>query len=77
MWHARRCVELADAAAAAGVADDWDLAAALEALARARAVAGDRAGAAAARDRARAALDAIADPEDRELIEQDLNSITI
>ena len=45
MWHARRCVELADAAAAAGVADDWDLAAALEALARARAVAGDRAGA--------------------------------
>ena len=40
--HARRCLELAEAAAAAGVADDWDVPAALEALARAQAVAGDR-----------------------------------
>lgn len=76
VWHARRCVELAEAAGAAGVADDWDLAAALEGLARALAVSGDRAGASAARDRARVALDAIADPEDRQQIEQDLNSIT-
>ena len=77
LWHARRCVALAEAAQAAGVADDWDLAAALEALARAQAVAGDRAAAGATRDRARAALDAIADPEDRQLIEQDLDSITV
>ena len=34
MWHARRCVELAEAAVADGVADDWDLPAALETMAR-------------------------------------------
>ena len=77
VWHAHRCLELAEAAGAAGVADDWDLAAALEALARAQAVAGDTAGARAALARARAALDLIADTEDREQIEQDVNSITI
>jgi DNA-binding transcriptional MerR regulator len=77
MWHARRCLELAEAAVAGGVADDWDVPAALEGLARAQAVAGDLTGAAATRDRARAALDSIADPEDRELIEQDLNAIAI
>jgi DNA-binding transcriptional MerR regulator len=77
LWHARRCLDLAQAATAAGVADDWDLAAALEGLARAQAVAGDSASAAAARDRARAALETIADQEDRELIEQDLSSITV
>lgn len=74
VWHAGRCLELAEAATAAGVADDWDLAAALEGLARAQAVAGDRTGATATHERARAALDAISDPEDRQLIEQDLNS---
>jgi DNA-binding transcriptional MerR regulator len=72
LWHAQRCLELAEAAVAAGVADDWDVPAALEGLARAQAVAGDRAAAEATRDRARAALEGIADPEDRELIEQDL-----
>jgi DNA-binding transcriptional MerR regulator len=77
LWHANRCVALAEAAQAAGVADDWDLAAALEALARAQSVAGDPAASAATRERARAALDAIADPEDRQLIEQDLDSIAI
>jgi DNA-binding transcriptional MerR regulator len=76
LWHARRCVALAEAAQGAGVADDWDLAAALEALARAQAVVGDPAAAAATRERARAALEAIADPEDRQLIEQDLDSIS-
>jgi DNA-binding transcriptional MerR regulator len=77
IWHANRCVQLAEAAAQAGVADDWDRAAALEGLARAQALAGDRAAAAATREEAREALAAIADPEDRELIEQDLNAITI
>jgi DNA-binding transcriptional MerR regulator len=75
VWHARRCVQLAEAATTAGVADDWDLAAALEGLARAQAVSGDRAAAAATVVRARAALEAITDPEDRELIEQDLSSL--
>ena len=74
LWHARRALELAEAAARAGVADDWDVPAALEGLARAQAVAGERAVAAETRDRARAALDGIADPEDRQVIEQDLES---
>lgn len=72
VWHAQRRVQLAEAAVAAGVADDWDVPAALEGLARAQAVAGDRAAAKATRARALAALDGIADPEDRQLIEQDL-----
>ena len=77
VWHGHRCVELAEAAAAAGVADDWDVPAALETLARAQAVAGDAAGARATQARARAALAQITDPEDRELIEQDLASLSI
>lgn len=74
LWHARRCLELAEAAAAAGVADDWDVPAALEGLARAQAVAGDRAVAEVTQARARKALAAITDPEDRQLIEQDLET---
>ena len=74
LWHAHRCLELAEAATAEGVADDWDVPAALEGLARAQAVAGDRAAAEATRARARKALAGIADPEDRQLIEQDLET---
>lgn len=77
VWHARRCLQLAESATAAGVADDWDVPSALEGLARAQAVSGDAAAARATLARARQALDAIADPEDREQIEQDVNSITI
>jgi DNA-binding transcriptional MerR regulator len=77
MWHARRCLDLVEAAVAAGVADDWDMPAALETLARAQAVSGDAAAARETQARSRAALDAIDDPEDRELIEQDLNSLPI
>lgn len=77
LWHARRCLELAEAALTAGVADDWDVPAALEGLARAQAVAGDRAAAITTRARARAALDGIADPEDRQVIEQDLATTPI
>jgi hypothetical protein len=77
LWHARRCLELAEAAVEAGVADDWDVPAALEGLARAQAVAGERTAAEATRARAREALEAIADPEDRRLIEQDLEATPI
>ena len=77
LWHARRCVSLAEAAVAAGVADDWDLPAALECLARAQAVAGDVAAARATQARAREALGGIADAEDRALIEQDLASLSL
>ena len=76
-WHARRCLALAEAAVGAGVADDWDVPAALESLARAHSVAGEMAEAARTRERAREAVASIADPEDRELIEQDLASIPI
>lgn len=77
VWHARRSLALAEAALAASVADDWDVAAALEGLTRAQAVAGEQAEAGRTRERAREAIAAIADPEDRELIEQDLASIPI
>lgn len=74
LWHARRCLAQVEAASAAGEADDWDLAAAYEGLARASAVAGDAAASADWRVRARAALEAIADPEDRAVIEGDLDT---
>lgn len=77
LWHGNRCLELVEAAIEAGVADDWDMPAALEGLARAQAVAGDRAAATETRARARAALDGIADPEDRQIIEQDLESTPV
>lgn len=77
LFHATRCLALAEAAVAAGVADDWDVPAALEGLARAQAMAGDRVGAAETVARARESLAAIADPEDRELIEQDLEAIPL
>lgn len=73
--HARRCLDLLDAGAA-GV-EDWDRAAAAEAMARALAVAGDERGAAEWRGVAVAALDAIADPEDRAVIEQDLGTLPV
>jgi hypothetical protein len=71
--HARRCLALLDATPA-GVAD-WDRAAASEAMARALAVAGDSVGAADWRARTTEALEAIADPEDRTVIEQDLATL--
>ena len=77
LWHAHRCVQLAEQAVAAGVAEDWDVPAALEGLARAHAVAGDRAAAEQTRAQARAALEAVADAEDREQIEQDLASLPL
>jgi uncharacterized protein HemX len=54
---------------------DWIVAAAYEALARASAVAGDVGDARSWLGRARTALAAIADPEDREVIEADLASL--
>jgi hypothetical protein len=77
LWHANRCLALAEAAAAAGVAEDWDMASALEGLARAQALAGDLAAARTTAARATAALEAIADPEDREQIEQDVRSLPL
>ncbi|MDQ1713564.1 MAG: MerR family transcriptional regulator, thiopeptide resistance regulator [Frankiaceae bacterium] len=67
LWHARRAVELAEPAG------DWDLAIAYEAVARARAVAGDAAG---ARDWiARARAVPVADDDDRAVVEKDLRAV--
>lgn len=74
LHHARRCWELTEANPER---DDWDLAAACEAMARAELVAGDRLGAAAWQARARTALAEIADPADRAPIEADLDSLEI
>jgi hypothetical protein len=69
-WHAERCVEHCERAGLG----DWDLAYAYEALARAHALAGS-AEAAAWKAKARAAGDAIADPEDREHFEEDFATL--
>lgn len=71
LWHARRCVEIDEAA---GIAD-WDLAAAYEAMARASIVAGDRASGTLWKARALAALDTIVDADDRELIAHDIAAL--
>jgi len=71
LWHARRCLEINEAA---GVAD-WDIASAYEAMARACLVAGDLAEVAAWKAKAVAALEAIADVDDREVIEGDIATL--
>jgi hypothetical protein len=64
--HARRAVELVHAGGEGY--EDWDLASALEALARAQLVAGDRDEAARCAALARKELESVADPEDRQII---------
>jgi DNA-binding transcriptional MerR regulator len=71
LWHARRCLEIHEAN---GVAD-WDIASAYEAMARASGVAGDRQAAEAWKARAIAALDGIADPDDRQIVEGDIATL--
>jgi len=71
--HAQRCLDILDDAPEG--MKDWDRAAAAEAMARALAVSGDAAGAAAWRARAETATAAIANPADRAAIVQDLESL--
>lgn len=71
VWHAKRCL----AYAADPSAEDWDLAAACEAMARATAIAGDPGAAAEWKTKAIAALDAIADPAEREIIAGDVATL--
>ena len=72
LHHARRCVALVEA----GGLEDWVAASAYEAMARGSSVAGDPAAFDEWQARARAATDAIADPEEREVIEGDLATLT-
>ena len=71
-YHARRCLEICEQN---GIGD-WDLAVAYEALARACRVAGDEAGLARNLDAARAAMETIQDPEDREVLAADLATLS-
>lgn len=73
LWHATRCLSFAEGPDA----EDWDLAAACEAMARASAVAGDPGAAAEWKAKAVAALASIADPADREVIEGDLATLPV
>lgn len=71
LHHAARCLALVEA----GGLEDWVTASAYEAMARASSVAGDRAAFEQWKARARAAADAIADPEEREVIDGDLATL--
>jgi hypothetical protein len=71
LFHARRCLELAQRD---GV-EAWALASAYEAMARASSVAGDRTAFGEWRERAREAVGQIEDPEEREVIEGDLATL--
>jgi DNA-binding transcriptional MerR regulator len=71
LWHARRCVEINEAA---GIAD-WDIASAYEAMARAYLAAGDLEQVAQWKAKASAALDGIAEKDDRDIIEGDIATL--
>ena len=71
LHHARRCLQVCQANGLA----DWDLAAAYEGLARASRVAADGAGLARYRALATDALERIADPEERAIIEADVATL--
>ena len=73
--HARRCLELVESAPEE--MEDWDLAAAHEALARAHATAGEAADARRHVELGRAALARIAEAEDREQLAADFATIPV
>jgi DNA-binding transcriptional MerR regulator len=77
VWHARRCVEYSEAAVREGVAESFDVPSSYEAMSRALAVAGDRAAAEEWRARARAATAAVPEPEERQILEQDLATLPL
>lgn len=70
LHHALRCLALVEANPKD--TEDWDLAFALEATARAYAASGDHRAASATIARARQAAAAISDPEDRQIVESEL-----
>jgi DNA-binding transcriptional MerR regulator len=75
LHHARRCLELVESAP--GEMEDWDIAGAYEALARAHLTAGEPEEARRFFDHGREATAKIANPEDRKHIEADLDSLPL
>jgi hypothetical protein len=75
LHHARRCLALVERHGED--MEDWDLAAAHEALARAHSAAGDAAEARRHLELARAETVKIAEPDDRKHIEADLESLPL
>jgi hypothetical protein len=73
LFHARRCLDYASRPGA----DDWLVAGAHEGLARAQAVSGDLEAARDSRDTARRLLERVADPEERKVIEADIDTLPI
>jgi lipopolysaccharide biosynthesis protein len=72
IWHAHRCLELLTEF---GSGENWDVAAAYEALARAYSLAGNKPEKKIWLSKAREALKAVTDPDDRQPIEADLKTI--
>jgi len=70
LHHAKRCLDLVRAGGEGF--EDWDLASALEVMARAELLAGERAEAEEHLELARKELATVADPEDRAVIERQL-----
>jgi DNA-binding transcriptional MerR regulator len=71
--HARLCLDHARLASD----EPWLLGSAYEGLARAYATAGDRAAATEWKDKAIAQLELVTDPDDREIVEQDIASLPV
>ncbi len=71
--HARLCLDNARVV----TGETWLLASAYEGLARAYAAAGDRAAATEWKDKAVAQLELVTDPDDREIVEQDIASLPV
>jgi hypothetical protein len=73
LYHAGRCLAWCEADPEA--LEDWDLPFAYEALARANAIAGNEAEAGSHAAKARELAEQVADPEDREHLEEDLATL--
>ena len=75
LHHAQRALDLVRTGGAGF--EDWDLATALEVVARAQLAAGNRSEAAHFAELARAELDAIADPDDRAVVESQIDELDL
>lgn len=73
LHHARPCLEITSAASV----PSWLVASAHEGLARAYLVAGNREAALSERQAARGVLETVSDPEDRQVVEDDLATLTL